>query len=103
MFRASRSLSLPVLATLLLFSVVAQASTAPTTPTFVLAWGNQGSAPGQFYNPSGVATDALGNVYVVDQSNSRMEKFDRMGNLITQWGSVGSADGQFNWPYGVAT
>ncbi len=102
MFRASRSLSLPVLATLLLFSVAAQASTAPTTPTFVLAWGNQGNAPGQFYNPSGVATDALGNVYVVDQSNSRMEKFDRLGNLITQWGSVGSADGQFNWPYSVA-
>jgi DNA-binding beta-propeller fold protein YncE len=84
MSRASRFLA--ALVAFLSLSTAAWAATAPTTPTFVLAWGNQGAAAGQFYNPSGVATDATGNVYVVDQSNHRIQKFDRLGNFITQWG-----------------
>ena len=47
-------------------------STGPTTPTFVLAWGNNGVAAGLFQFAPGVATDALGNVYVADQGNHRI-------------------------------
>lgn len=87
---------------LLLFAPCAIASTGPTTPTFVLAWGRMGSIPGRFQSPYGVATDGLGNVYVSDQQNHRIQKFDRFGEPILQWGSFGSGSGQFNYPAGVA-
>ena len=35
------------------------------TPVFLLAWGTEGSADGQFLFPGGVATDATGNAMVV--------------------------------------
>jgi DNA-binding beta-propeller fold protein YncE len=77
-------------------------SAAPTTPTFVLTWGNFGSAPGQFNRLYGVGTDASGNVYVADALNQRVQKFDALGNFITKWGSLGTGNGQFNRPFGVA-
>ena len=80
----------------------AHSSAAPVTPTFELTWGSFGSAPGQFNRPYGVATDAAGNVYVGDALNQRIQKFDALGNFITQWGSFGTGNGQFNSPIGVA-
>jgi len=53
--------------------------------------------------PTGVATDTLGNVYVVDNSNHRIQKFTGTGTYLTQWGSLGHGDGQFNQPFGVTT
>ena len=50
-----------------------------------------------------MAADAAGNVYVVDTSNQRIQKFTSTGTYLTQWGSFGSGDGQFNTPVGVAT
>src|SRR5258707_7618832 len=50
--------SLPVLVLLLMIPGVCSASTGPTTPTFVLTWGNSGSAPAQFSNLFGLVTDA---------------------------------------------
>lgn len=85
-----------------LSSATAHGSTAPTTPTFVLSWGNNGSAPGQLASPFAVATDPLGNVYVLDSFNHRVQKFDRLGNFILQWGSLGTANGQFWYPSGIA-
>ncbi len=52
-------------------------------------------APGQFVRPRGVVTDASGNLYVVDSSNYRIQKFDSSGSFVKQWGSGGSGDGQF--------
>jgi len=49
-----------------------------------------------------VATDAAGNVYVVDTGNSRIQKFTNDGTYLTQWGSQGSGDGQFYYPNSVA-
>lgn len=74
----------------------------PFTLAPVTKWGSQGMGNGEFGNPSGVAVDAAGNVYVSDTSNSRMQKFDGNGNYLTQWGSYGTGDGQFMWQYGVA-
>jgi DNA-binding beta-propeller fold protein YncE len=69
---------------------------------FLLAWGSQGSGPGQFLDAAYIAVDSLGNVYVTDGRNSCVQKFDSSGNFITQWGSQGSGPGQFNMPRGVA-
>ena len=36
----------------------------------------QGSGPGEFWNPHGIAADAKGNIYVADRGNVRIQVFD---------------------------
>lgn len=59
-------------------------------------------APGRLNLPYDVAPDALGNVYVADTHNHRIQEFSPTGRLIRKWGSLGSADGQFFQPRGIA-
>ena len=66
-------------------------------------WGVTGSEPGQFNEPSDVAVDTVGNVYVSDRKNHRVQKFDSDGFFIVQWGGMGSGDGQLAFPEGIAT
>lgn len=62
-----------------------------------------GFGSGRFTNPSGITTDSLNNVYVVDfGENNNVQKFDSNGNFIMKWGSLGTAVGQFNFPDGIA-
>lgn len=43
---------------------------------FVLGLGSkQGNGPGEFHRPHGMAMDSHGNLYVVDASNQRIQKF----------------------------
>lgn len=82
---------------------------SPTKPVpaiasyaLVAAWGDSGSADGQFRNPRSVATGASGNVYVVDAGNSRIQEFTSTGVYLSQWGGSGSSNGQFNSPRHLA-
>src|SRR5262249_22614188 len=59
--------------------------------------------PGQFNQPSGVAIDSKGNVYVSDTYNDRVEEFTSDGDYLTQWGAHGSGEGEFDLPIGIAT
>ena len=70
--------------------------------SFFMKWGSYGSGNGYFNQPNGVAIDSSDNVYVVDVDNSRIQKFDCMGNFITKWGSKGTGNGQFKMPTGIA-
>ena len=47
---------------------------------FLVTWGSYGSGDGQFSEPSHVAVNSSGDVYVVDRWNHRIQKFDSNGN-----------------------
>ena len=68
--------------------------------TFIRAFGSAGSGDGQFGlggagSPFGVSIDAVGNVYVGDTRNFRVQEFTNTGTFIQAFGSVGTGDGQF--------
>jgi len=80
-----------------------------------LAGGSFGHANGtgsaaQFFAPSGVAVDGMGNIYVADTDNLTIRKITPGGVVTTPVGlagNAGSADGtgsaaRFNYPQGVA-
>lgn len=71
-------------------------------PTFVDAFGSMGSSDGQLKSPADVAVDPQGNLWVVDKTNNRIQKFDPTGKYLAKFGSLGSGDGQFNRPTSIA-
>jgi DNA-binding beta-propeller fold protein YncE len=75
---------------------------AGTSYAFDRKWGSLGTGNGQFDHPVGVATDSTGNVYVADEGNDRIQKFNSTGGFITKWGTGGTGNGQFNAPEAVA-
>ncbi len=74
----------------------------------VRTWGSEGSAPGQFLKPRGIAVAPDGSVYVADSGNHRIQKFTADGRWVTAWGSFGGCPeqtpppGTFCEPWGVA-
>ena len=79
-------------------------STPPTGEvyTYLTQWGSYGQGNGQFSYPNGMALDSVGNIYVADTNNYRIEKFASTRAYLSQWGSGGSGNGQFILPSGVA-
>jgi DNA-binding beta-propeller fold protein YncE len=87
-----------------------------------MTWGSNGTAEGQFKYPGAIALDASGNIYVSDNLNYRIQKFDRNGNFLRMWGwgvstgvelfeictsnckpgKVGGGNGQFTTVSGMA-
>jgi sugar lactone lactonase YvrE len=68
---------------------------------FVAAWGAQGSGPGQFGEPWGIALGNGGNIFVTDAGYNRVEKFTLDGQFVTQYGKTGTDPGQFDGPHGI--
>jgi len=66
--------------------------------------GEQGSDEFHFAQPTDVAFDDDGGVYVSDgYLNTRVVKFSKDGNFLFQWGTGGDGPGQFDLPHGIAT
>lgn len=58
---------------------------------------------GQFRQPTDVTWDREGNIFISDgYINSRVAKYDKNGDWVTQWGQPGQGIGQFNTPHSIA-
>ncbi len=68
--------------------VLACASTVGVVPAGAATqFGSRGGKSGQFEVPRGVAVDqASGDVYIADERNRRVDKFDASGGFLTAWG-----------------
>ena len=69
----------------------------------------RGAAPGvgvpgdNFNQPTDVAWDAAGNIFVSDgYVNNRVAKFTSTGRFIKSWGGNGAEPGQFNMAHSIA-
>jgi sugar lactone lactonase YvrE len=87
---------------LLAFFLASSANTTQAETQFLFQWGSLGTGDGQFNGTRYSAIDNLGNIYVGDVYNSRVQKFTSNGTYLAQWGSYGSDDGQFTYTYGIA-
>lgn len=57
-------------------SVSAFDITNPTAAAYLSTWGTKGTGNGQLNRPLGIATDAAGDIYVVDYGNGRIVVFN---------------------------
>ena len=70
--------------------------------------GSQGTAPGQFQRPRGLAIAPDGSIYVADTNNHRIQHLDPQGNVLHVWGSFAdmtkgeAPGGTFYEPWGIA-
>ena len=64
---------------------------------FVMAWGERGTAPGQFNDPTGIAVYG-GEVFVSDARNGRIQVFNFDGKFKRRIGHKGDGPGQLGRP-----
>jgi RHS repeat-associated protein len=69
---------------------------------YASAFGEAGSATGQFNHPADVAFDAKGTLWVADKANNRIEQFTEGGGSAKAFGSSGSTGGKLSAPSGIA-
>jgi sugar lactone lactonase YvrE len=55
-------------------------------PVFETTWGEHGNAIGEFFQPTALATGTDGSVYVLDNQNTRVQKFTNTGAFVKAWG-----------------
>src|SRR5262245_50781604 len=54
-------------------------------PRFMLAWGNEGSEPGEFHFPIGIAITPADQILITDHYNHRVQRFDHEGKLLAHF------------------
>jgi DNA-binding beta-propeller fold protein YncE len=52
---------------------------------YLFEWGRKGNKPGEFIIPHAIDLDSMGNVYVADRENNRVQEFDANGKFIREW------------------
>ena len=68
---------------------------------YVASFGTWGGKIGQFFNPVGVAVDAIGNFYVADAGNFRIQKFNARGQFLFMFQSPAQQKGEYEDTRGI--
>jgi sugar lactone lactonase YvrE len=72
-------------------------------PVYTSSFGSQGTGNGQFQNVADSAVDSAGNVWVTDNNNSTVQKFNATGAYVKKLGTgVGTGNGQIEHPTSIA-
>lgn len=71
-------------------------------PTFNTRFGSQGSGNKQFLFPQGIDTDSLGNIYVADTGNHRIQKLNTTFDYVGEWGGLSSKSSGLIYPSTVS-
>lgn len=71
-------------------------------PAHATSVGSKGTGNGEFKHPAGIASDAEGNIWVVDMENARLQKFDSEGKYIKKFGKEGKGKCELIRPKSVA-
>ena len=95
-----RGAAIGIVLTIVLLSMLVLSASALAGIGFVSGWGERGSGNGQFRNPIGLTTDPVGDVYVAEQVNRRIQKFTPTGGFLLK---LGDSTGPFASPSDVAT
>lgn len=66
-----------------------------TDGTYLLEWGETGTADGQFRDPHALAMDSQGRLFVGDRANSRIQIFTQEGEHLETWHQFGRPSGLF--------
>ena len=69
----------------------------PFSLTYVASWGTKGVEPGQLDQPTDLATDSMGNVYLADAGTRFVDKFNWEGHPLLCFG-----DGALKYPQEIA-
>ncbi len=64
--------------------------------------GSRGTGPGMFVQPSDISSNALGQVFVCDTGNDRIQMFSPSGEFLAEIGGFGWSAHQFNAPTGIS-
>lgn len=66
--------------------------------SIVTEFGGSGSSEGFFHGPEGVLMVSKDEIYVVDNGNHRVQRFNGQGNFILSFGRKGRYEGELNNP-----
>jgi DNA-binding beta-propeller fold protein YncE len=72
-----------------------EAPTVTPTPNFAFQiniFGSSGIGEGMFNNPHYIDADGLGNVYVADYDNGRIQRFNTDGKYVGSWSVTSNGD-----------
>ena len=79
-----------------------QPSAISLQPKFDMSFGNFGQGGGEFNSPGCIISDKKDNLFICDELNHRIEKFNKDGKYILSFGGFGSMEGRFRTPAGIS-
>jgi streptogramin lyase len=100
--RAGERATAPAVGDTTAAALATMADSLPLRLAVVQVVGRAGEGRASLVEPSGVATDAFGRVYVTDASQHRLVRFDAGGAWLGEAGALGSDLGDLRHPAGVA-
>ena len=72
------------------------------TGKLLFTFGHAGSKAGELFHPTNIAIGADGDIYVVETSNFRVQRFTAEGKPVRVYGEAGNERGHFSRPKGIA-